>query len=171
MTIRQATIEDVKRIAKVNIDSWRTTYKGIVSDRFLAQLAYEKAELRIREHLTITKNRYYFVADDEKQGIVGFIAGGLNRNPDSEFAGEIYAIYLLKSAQRRGVGRKLVKALAAELQQHGIQSVEVWVLAQNPSRKFYEKLGGQYVDSKLVELGIQVFKEVSYGWKEVEALL
>ncbi|WP_339063452.1 GNAT family N-acetyltransferase [Tepidibacillus marianensis] len=171
MNIRQATIEDATGIAKVNVDTWRTTYKGIVSDPFLAELTYEKAELRFREHLTIAKNRYFFVAENEKKEIIGFISGGFNRSSQSEYIGEIYAIYILKDAQRRRVGRKLVKKLAEQLQQVGINSVEVWVLADNPSRKFYERLGGQYVGSKLVEIGIQVLKEVSYGWKDIEVLL
>ncbi|WP_306428702.1 hypothetical protein [Robertmurraya siralis] len=42
MIIREATLSDAEGIAKVHVDSWRTTYKGIVSDVFLEQLSYKK---------------------------------------------------------------------------------------------------------------------------------
>lgn len=29
-TVREAKLEDIKDIAKVHVDSWRTTYQGIV---------------------------------------------------------------------------------------------------------------------------------------------
>lgn len=35
MKIRIATIEDAYAIAKVHVDSWKTTYKGIIPDHFL----------------------------------------------------------------------------------------------------------------------------------------
>ena len=34
MKIRQANIEDAQGIGKVHVDSWRTTYKGILPDDF-----------------------------------------------------------------------------------------------------------------------------------------
>lgn len=32
MLIRKATYDDIKGMAKVNVDSWRTTYKNIIPD-------------------------------------------------------------------------------------------------------------------------------------------
>ena len=42
MHIRVANVPDAAAIAKVHVDSWRTTYTGIVPDEYLAQLSYEK---------------------------------------------------------------------------------------------------------------------------------
>jgi len=44
MIIRRATIEDLKGIAKVHVDTWRTAYKDIIPDSYLASLSYEKRE-------------------------------------------------------------------------------------------------------------------------------
>lgn len=41
MQFRQATSQDAKRIAKVHVDSWRTTYQGIIPDSYLDGLTYE----------------------------------------------------------------------------------------------------------------------------------
>src|SRR5205809_105170 len=88
-TIRPARVEDAAGIAKVHIDSWRTTYKGMVPDEHLA----------------------------------------------------------------------------------GLSSMLVWVLEQNPSRHFYEALGGQYMRSKPIEVGGAQLVEAAYGWGDMRVLL
>jgi len=42
MIIRKAKLDDATGIAKVHVDSWRTTYKGIIPDDFLNNLSYEQ---------------------------------------------------------------------------------------------------------------------------------
>jgi hypothetical protein len=44
MRVREANPTDAAAIAKVHVDSWRTTYKSIVPDDFLANLSYEEHE-------------------------------------------------------------------------------------------------------------------------------
>jgi hypothetical protein len=44
MIVREATHSDVSAMAQVHVDTWRTTYQGIVPDEFLANLSYEKRE-------------------------------------------------------------------------------------------------------------------------------
>ena len=41
-TIRLARVEDAPGITRVHINSWRTTYKGIVPDKVLANLSFER---------------------------------------------------------------------------------------------------------------------------------
>ncbi|MDD5501836.1 MAG: hypothetical protein PHH26_00020 [Candidatus Thermoplasmatota archaeon] len=45
------------------------------------------------------------------------------------------------------------------------------VLAQNPSRKFYEKMGGKFITTKNIELGGAKLEETVYGWKDLGATL
>lgn len=47
----------------------------------------------------------------------------------------------------------------------------VWVLAENPFRRFYEALGGQYVRTEQFELGGAMLDEVAYGWRDIRTLL
>ena len=44
VTIREARIEDAPGIAKVHVDSWRTTYAGIVSAANPSRRFYEAIE-------------------------------------------------------------------------------------------------------------------------------
>ncbi len=53
----------------------------------------------------------------------------------------------------------------------GIAKVHIWVFAQNPSRRFYEALGGQYLKSAQFEIGGATLEEVAYGWEDVSVLV
>ena len=91
--IRYANLKDAKRIATININGWRTAYKGIVSDEELAILDVEKATKNVRERL-IAKPHEIIVIENETE-IEGFIGFGTARDEDiTKTCAEIYAVYL-----------------------------------------------------------------------------
>ena len=49
MNIREAKSEDAAAIAKVHVDSWQTTYQGLLPDNYIAQRSYQK---RLKNHWT-----------------------------------------------------------------------------------------------------------------------
>jgi ribosomal protein S18 acetylase RimI-like enzyme len=173
MTIRPATPNDAAGIAKVHIDSWRTSYAGIVPDDFLASMEYKERTSRWQSILTTYADRNYTCVAEVDGEIIGFASGGIQRDigfPD--YTGELYAIYLLQSVQGNGYGRQLFEVLVKDLIEHGHQSMLLWVLRDNrPARGFYEKMGGEYVSEKTFELGGKELVEVSYGWKDIRSLI
>ena len=52
----------------------------------------------------------------------------------------------------------------------GLSSMLVWVLKENPYRRFYESLGGHHCHTDFVELGEQRFAEFAYGWDDLAPL-
>ena len=171
MIIREANESDANGIARVHVDAWRTTYKTIVSDSYLASLNYEKRAERWRQIFALNDNHFTFVVETKENHIVGFASGGKNREPNENFAGELYAIYLLENCQGQGTGKALVKATAQCFLQQEISSMLVWVLKENPFRAFYESLDGKYISEKEIEIGNAALVEVAYGWKNLEILL
>jgi ribosomal protein S18 acetylase RimI-like enzyme len=103
--------------------------------------------------------------------VVGFAWGGPCRDEGSKYSGELLAIYVLAGAQRAGAGRALVREVAKDLLQQGMPSMLVWVLAENPSRSFYEALGGTLVGEQEIEIGGARLREVAYGWDDLTALI
>lgn len=168
MLIRKAQLEDAAGIAKVHVDSWRTTYKGIVPDSFLESLSYEKREQIWRSG--IEANGVY-IAEDESGRIVGFASGGAERTGKYEaYIGELYAIYLLEGQQGNGVGRKLVRSVVDDLKEKKLNSMLIWALEENPACRFYEKLGGKKVDTAEIEIDGKKLGEVAYGWDNLSDL-
>ena len=170
--IRTAKLTDAAGIARVHVESWRTTYKGIIPDDFLAKLSYEQREHLWNQVLTDpSRSRFVYLAEDELGQIVGFISGGPESSGDIPYTGEIDAVYLLAPHQGRGIGRRLVVSLASRLIQESMTALLVWVLAANPARKFYERLGGQLIYEKETSIGGASLIEVAYGWRDAYTLI
>jgi L-amino acid N-acyltransferase YncA len=167
ISIRAATEQDADAIAHVHVQSWRTTYAGIVPDEYLAALNEAERVLNWREWLT--RGIQVYVADVDGE-VVGFISGGAIREPLQSYDAELFAIYLLQEAQRRGIGTSLLRVLAASLSTQGFNSMVVWVLARNPSRHFYAKSGAQLLTAKDIQIAGLALSEVSYGWTQLEAI-
>jgi GNAT superfamily N-acetyltransferase len=169
VNIRTANVHDAAAIARVHVESWHTTYQGIIPDDVLANLAYEQREQLWRQVLT-NPSRYVFVADDDGS-IIGFVSGGPERGGDTLYTGGIDAIYLLRPYQRQGIGRRLAITLVSRLIQEGMTSLLIWVLAANPARKFYETLAGEQVYERTAVIGGLPLIEVAYGWKDASTLI
>lgn len=167
--IRKAIEKDIKGITKVHVDSWKTTYKGILSDEIIEVTTYESREKQWKSIFTqAVGNQYRYVAETLDGEIIGFIDGGLERTGKYDYDGELYAIYLLEEYHGYKVGQRLFQSLVSEFMQNDICSVLVWVISNNPSIGFYEKLSPEQVNTKFLErLNVQ---ETAYGWRDMDNL-
>jgi GNAT superfamily N-acetyltransferase len=168
ISIRAATERDAVAIAHVHVQSWRTTYAGIVPEEYLATLNEAERVLVWRDWLT--RDIRVYIADLDGE-IVGFISGGAIRESVQTYDAELYAIYLLEQAQRQGVGKALLKELAEALWGEGFTGMIVWVLEKNPSRHFYVRSSAQIVTTKNIQIGGVTLSEVSYGWPDLQAII
>jgi GNAT superfamily N-acetyltransferase len=167
--IRQAVDSDARGIARVHVDSWRSTYAGILPAEHLAALDYDRREANWRP-IIADRRQNVFVAEDQRGRIVGFASGGPERNGNTVYPGELYAIYLIESCQGQGLGRRLVAKLAEWFLSRGWQSMLLWVLGDNPSRRFYEALGGVRIKQATVAIGGTELVEIAYGWSDIAPL-
>jgi GNAT superfamily N-acetyltransferase len=181
MRIRDATLNEAWAIARVHVDSWRTTYRGLLPEAVLDRLSYEqRAEVWHQRLTNVDPDLYALVVEDGGQ-IVGVISGGRNRSGDPAYEGTVSILYLLESHQGRGLGRQLMRAAAERLAQRDIRSLQLWVQMGNPATQFYERLGGRYLRSQpfdwttlpwVVSTGEPlVVTELEYGWPDTRVLL
>ena len=167
--VRPADAGDALAIARVHVATWRTAYRGLLPDDFLASLDEARYEERWRRTLGDGNGRVY-VAEDGAQ-VVGFASGGRERAGEDGFSGELYAIYVLQEMQHRGHGVRLVQAVVQGLREMALPNMIVWVLRDNhEARHFYERLGGVYVRTQPITIGSALLQEVSYGWKSLDLL-
>lgn len=164
VVVREATIADAPGIARVHIDSWRTTYKGIVPQRIIDSFTYEAREELWRRALSPDNATFVYVAEDADGQIVGFASGGPARQDAPKHESELYAIYLLQEHQGRGIGRQLFDAVVRTLVDRGMRSMAIWVLADNLACGFYEAMGGRKVYERQEEADDVVLDEIGYGW-------
>ncbi len=169
MEIRKASKEDIKGISKVYVDGWRTTYRGLVPDDYLAELSYEESEKRWTNFLNNENGSFIYAAINDAGEMIGFASG--KSSGGENFDGELYSLYLLEECRGLGVGRQLVSAVAKHFKENGIFSMMVWVMKKNKSGLgFYERLGGTEYNHRTSTFGETVVEDAAYGWKDISVL-
>ena len=167
VSIRAATVEDAAAIAHVHVESWRSTYAGIVPDAYLAGL---DETLRVKLWQEWLSGGAVVLVAERKGAVVGFAHAGKIREAVETADAELYSLYLLRDAQGRGIGRGLLRVMAAVLRVQGFTSMALWVLERNQARGFYETCGGRLAASKVIEIGGARLMEVAYWWPELTVL-
>jgi ribosomal protein S18 acetylase RimI-like enzyme len=86
-------------------------------------------------------------------------------------AAEVGLIYVRPTYQGRGLGRRLVEAVAAHQASLGKDALMISVLETNaPARGFYEAIGGRVVGTHETEDYGYKEHQVVYGWDDIHAV-
>ncbi len=162
--IRPATTGDAPAIARVQVLTWQHTYRGILPDGFLDALDVERSADSWRT-VVADRRRITHVVDDP--GVVGFCTAGPSRGESGGYRGELEAIYVHPAEQARGHGTALVRATMDWLAARRLTPVLVWALEANIlAHGFYQALGAQRLDTRLLRIADALYPEVGFGWPE-----
>ncbi|MGM0836330.1 MAG: N-acetyltransferase family protein [Bacillota bacterium] len=165
MKIRLAKKGDEASIAKVHVDSWKTTYRGIVDDSYLESLTYDNRQKMWERAIEAGYEKGCLFVAEVDGDIVGFASAGPERTKKYEVDGELYAIYILQNYQKKGIGKALFSKVREFIIEKGNKSMLLWVLTDNPSRSFYLSLHPEEIDTEHIQIGDQVYEEIAYAWK------
>ena len=178
MRIRRARRTDAAAIGRVHVETWQSTYAGLLPDTMLASMSdVRQSAWWARALADPAQARGIFVADDDETGVVGFGSCGPVRDPPEglngteQRVGEVYTLYVEPDFQNRGLGRRLLDALFRQLSADGCDTAVLWMLADNPTRFFYEGLGGVVVGDRIDTMAGKDVEERAYAWRDLEAPL
>jgi ribosomal protein S18 acetylase RimI-like enzyme len=167
---RAAREADAQRIAEIYIETWRTTYAGSVPDRVLVGMSNERQAIYWTRAIR-SGSEIVGVVEDDEAGIVAVGSAGANRSRGSVYEGEVYTLYVQPDFQNEGLGERLLAHLFGALRARGMNSAVIWVLAANPSRFFYETMGGKRVGEREEAMWGVKLREIAYGWLDLDAAL
>ena len=120
VALRDAVIDDAPLLAHIGVQSWRETYAGLLSAPLLAGLdrspfhdvSYWQGLLaQPRCH-----QRIWLVGGTEPIGLFHYGA-------DEDGGGTVERLYLLRAAQRRGLGRRPMRLAADALAGDGLRPI------------------------------------------------
>ncbi len=78
--LRRADPDDARAIAQVRIDAWRTTYRGMIPDAYLAAMSVDDSETMWRRVLTAGPNTASVFVAASGAEVVGFACGNMLAN-------------------------------------------------------------------------------------------
>jgi GNAT superfamily N-acetyltransferase len=160
--VRPAVPADATAIASVQVLTWQHAYRGILPASFLGSLDVERSSESWR---LVVADRRRVTHVLEGPGVLGFCTAGPLRGDHSGFRGEVEAIYVHPAHHGRGHGTSLVRAAMQWLRDRELHPVLVWALEANrPAHRFYETLGAQRLDSRLLRIADALYPEIGFGW-------
>src|SRR5262249_33420964 len=166
--LRPAKPSDARAIARIHVETWRTTYAGMVPDRALIDMNVDgkaRSWRSMLEHPQAAGS--VLVAEQAEDGTIRVASASRSRQTVLPFAGEVQTLYVLPDWQNQGVGRVLLEGCFARLRERGLASAMVWVLADNPARFFYERMGGKRAGERDESLWGTTLHEIAYGWSAI----
>jgi GNAT superfamily N-acetyltransferase len=168
--IRPGTGDDLFMIAGVLVDTWRSTFRGVLADDFLDGMSREEQAVRHARRMGVAGVCYLVAVEPAADEIVGFANFGPGRGTVPDDIHEIYALYVRAEHQGFGIGTALVRAAARQCAEQEAKSLFAWVLSGNPNRQFYERLGAKAVETTSIGLGNRSYEQVAYLWEDITAL-
>lgn len=176
--IRRARRGDAAAIGRIHVETWQAAYAGLLPDSMLAGMSdVRQSSWWARALEDPAEARGIFVAEDPERGVVGFGSCGPMRDPPEGLdgtevrVGEVYTLYVEPDFQNLGLGRRLLDAMFRQLRSQRFDTAALWMLADNPTRFFYEGLGGERVGERTDTMAGQDVDEVAYAWRDLEAPL
>jgi len=175
--VRPARPADAVAIAAVHVAVWRTAYAGILPDSYLARMSVTRHAGHYGAGIRAGAGVFVATVTDAElppgggPRVVGFATAGGARGTGRTLAqGEIETLYVLGDWRERGIGRALIQAAANRLRGLGYQSCFLWVLRDNPSRWFYERLGGRAAMDMEIQIAGHPVIQTAFVWDPIDRL-
>lgn len=153
VAVRRAGPDDALAVERVRLGSWQAAYRGLVPDAYLDALDAKVTAARRRAVLADRDAPGTTLVAELDGEVVGMLHSGPCRDDDvAPGAVEIWAVYVVPTRWRHGVGGLLLARALAEVPDDS--RVYVWALAGNDgARAFYERHGFRADAARTIEVG------------------
>lgn len=136
--VRAAAPTDAPQMARVHVQSWQETYRGLAPDKMLDDPDFVERRERMWSHVLGDTENDWRVAVAELDGrVIGIAFAGPNDDDeDSTPDWKLNLLYLLAAHQGRGAGQRLLDAVI------GDRAAVLRVADPNPrAQAFYRRNG------------------------------
>ena len=172
MLIREATYNDVLAVARLHADSWRNTYRDILSDDYLRFRVEKEREQLWNKRLSQPSAEQRVLIAEEIDETLGFIC--IVGNADPVWGVLIDNLHVRHDKKGQGIGKALMRQAAAwTLQNYPGSGIFLHVVQENVAAyEFYQHVGASIHPSAPWHTPDgQVVPEVLCAWKNPETLL
>jgi ribosomal protein S18 acetylase RimI-like enzyme len=147
ITLRAMADADAPVVAALHAASWRSAYRGILSDHYLDHRADVDRNEVWRQRLGAPSESRFGVVAQQGETVVGFVY--VVAHADPAWGTLIDNLHVAPQVRSAGIGRRLLAAAASGMAARGWdRRVHLWVFDANArARAFYGRLGGREVET------------------------
>jgi steroid delta-isomerase-like uncharacterized protein len=166
--IRRATLHDVEAVARLHTESWRSAYRGFLSDEYLDERAIAERRSAWREKLFARDSSTLVLLASRDGEPAGFVCAILDE--DEAWGALLDNLHVLPVWKGKGLGKRLMIEAARWISSSRPGSpLHLWVIEENyEARLFYENLAGRPLDRKPWDApdGKKTVSLVRYVWND-----
>lgn len=144
-----ATIQHIPIIQALSNEVWPVTFANILTEQ---QIAYMMDMMYNTQSLTrqMKEDNHKYILAKEKSNYLGYLA--YETNIDDKYT-KIHKIYVLPSAQGKGVGKLLIDYAKQMTNAIGNDTLRLNVNRFNTAIQFYQKMGFSIERSEDIDIG------------------
>lgn len=158
--IRMNKIEDQAQMAKIKVEDWKSTYKGLIADAYLEKLNIDTQTKKYFRSFEEYKDRVLVAVKGRE--ILGYSCFD-EKETAFKYDSELVSLYIKEKEQKKGIGKALFLETAKELLSRNKKNMIVWTLAENKNAiLFYKKLGGIIKETRQAKIGEETYKEFGF---------
>ena len=141
---------DADSVAALHATSWRSAYRGMLTEDFLDNRVVADRQAVWRERLQgpATAPAFGIVAEDANADgglLIGFTYVLLHHDP--VWGSLIDNLHVHPEHKGGGIGGRLLQAVARQLGPEHTQPCFLWVLdANEPAKRFYARMGAEFAE-------------------------
>ena len=146
-TLRPMVAGDAGAVAHLHATSWRSAYRGMLTDDFLDHgvVADRQAVWHDRLVAQPADQAFGIVAEDTTGQLIGFAY--VLPGHDPVWGTLVDNLHVHPDAKGGGIGRRLLQAVARKLGAAHTQPLFLWVLdANEPAKRFYTRMGAEFAE-------------------------
>jgi GNAT superfamily N-acetyltransferase len=135
--LREASPADLPGIVEVFLSCWRDSYSSVLPQSVITGMTNDRAEALWTAALDGSRGERVMLVADDAVGPLGVV-----RFRSARETGAVESLYVSPSAQRGGLGARLLAAATAAMYEQGARVGALWVFAANRSAlAFYRRHG------------------------------
>src|SRR5712675_132332 len=147
LTLREGTGHDAAAIARLHAESWRSAYRGMLSDEYLDhRVHHERAALWQQRFSEQAEKPFFVILAETETELAGFACAFPDEHPT--YGAYLDNLHVVPQRTGQGIGRRLLSAVAERLltdERRG--GLYLWVIEQNArARQFYARAGALEVE-------------------------
>jgi len=173
LTLREGTGGDAAAIARLHAESWRSAYRGMLSDEYLDhRVHHERAALWQRRFSEQAEKPFFVILAETETELAGFACAFPDEHPT--YGAYLDNLHVVPQRTGQRIGRRLLTAVAERLLANERRGgLYLWVIEQNiRARRFYSQAGGLEVGRETLSMpdGSRVMEMRCY-WPDPARLL
>ena len=149
--IRKSLAEELPIVREIAYQTWPDTFAGILSPPQIEYMLNLMYNLKTLESQLSEKSQVFLLAEEAGE-FLGFAAYELNYSEGEK--AKLHKIYVLPSAQGKGLGKTLINEVSDQAKANGQKSLLLNVNKFNqPAIDFYAYLGFKEVNREVIDIG------------------